>query len=135
MIVVDASIVLKWLMPHEPLAEGALAIRQGHTEGRQPCACPDLLLYEVANALITKSRVPLEEAATGLALVLRDELIRYPFEDGNPGYALRVAREHHLSLYDAAYVALAKRLECDLVTADRQLYQRTRDLTWVKYLN
>ena len=135
MIVVDASIVLKWLMPHEPLAEGALAIRQGHIEGRQPCACPDLLFYEVANALITKSRVPLEEAATGLALVLRDELMRYPFEEGDPGFALRLARECRLSLYDAAYVALAKRLGCELVTADRQLSQRTRHLPWVRSLD
>jgi len=134
MIVVDASIVLKWLMPHEPMAKGALAIRQGHVEGRQPCACPELLLYEVANVLITKSRLPLEEAAAGLALVLRDELIRYPFEEGDPAFALRLARDYSLSAYDAVYVALAKQLGCELVTADRRLSQRTRHLPWVTFL-
>ena len=135
MIVVDASIVLKWLMPHEELVDEALAIRQDHIEGRQPCACPELLLYEVANALITKSQVPLEEAIAGLALVLRDELIQYPFEDNDHGFAMRVAREHRLSLYDAAYVALAKKLECQLVTANRRLYHQVRRLKWVALLN
>lgn len=135
MIVVDASIVLKWLMPAEPLAAGALAIRQGHVEGRQPCACPELLLYEVANVLITKSRLPHDEAMAGVALVLRDELMRYPFEESDPVLAMRLARERGLSLYDAAYVALAKRLGCEFITADRQLYQRTRPLTWVKCLD
>ena len=134
MIVVDASVVLKWLMPQESLAEGALAIRQGHIDGRQPCACPELLLYEVANALITKSRVPFEEAIAGIALVLNDELLRYPFEDSDYVAALRMAREQGLSLYDAAYVALAKQLGCQFVTADRQLYQRTRPLRWVTLL-
>lgn len=134
MIVVDASVVLKWLMPQESLAAGALAIRQGHIDGRQPCACPDLLVYEVANALITKSRVPVEEAIAGIALVLNDELLRYPFEEGDDVAALRMAREQGLSLYDAAYVALAKQLGCQFVTADRQLYQRTRPLRWVTLL-
>ena len=135
MIVVDASVVLKWLMPRESHAEGAIAIRQGHIEGREPCACPELLLYEVANALITKSQLSVEEALAGLALVLNDELVRYPLEEADPDFAMRVARERSLSLYDAAYVALAKQLGCTLVTADRQLYQRTRPLKWVTLLS
>ena len=134
MIVVDASVVMKWLMPRESHAESAFAIRQGHIEGREPCACPELLLYEVADALITKSRLPVEEALAGLALMLNDELVRYPLEEADPDVAMRVARERGLSLYDAAYVALAKQLGCTLVTADRQLYQRTRPLKWVTLL-
>lgn len=134
MIVVDASVVLKWLMPHEALARGAFAIRQRHMDGRQPCACPELLLYEVANALITKSHVPLEEAIAALTLILNDELIRYPLEAADHGFAMRVAREQQLSLYDASYVALAKKLDCSLITADRQLYHRTRSLKWVSLL-
>ena len=134
MIVVDASVVLKWLMPHEAPVDTALAIRQDHIDGRQPCACPELLLYEVANALVTKSQVPIEEAMAGLALVLGDELIRYPLDEGDHGVAMRIARAQHLSLYDAAYVALAKKLGCLLVTADRQLYHRAQTLKWVSLL-
>jgi predicted nucleic acid-binding protein len=134
MIVVDASVVLNWLMPQERVSEQAVAIRQAHVDGRQPCAGPELLFYEVANALITKSHVAAAEALAAVISVLGLELATYPFDEGDYPFALRVARDHGLSLYDACYVALAKTLNCEFVTADRRLHGKVSHLKWARLL-
>jgi predicted nucleic acid-binding protein len=36
--------------------------------------------------------------------------------------AFRLAREHRLSAYDCAYIALAEKESCYFVTGDRKLY-------------
>lgn len=58
MIVADASVILKWILPDEPNREEALMLRQQHVEGEAPIATPDLLLYEVANVLPMKRDDP-----------------------------------------------------------------------------
>lgn len=37
--------------------------------------------------------------------------------------SVRIAREYHISLYDAVYVALAISFEAPLITADKKLAQ------------
>lgn len=41
--------------------------------------------------------------------------------------ALRLAAEHHLTAYDAQFVALAQSLDCWLVTEDQQLLKKLPD--------
>jgi predicted nucleic acid-binding protein len=66
--------------------------------------------------------------------VLSLELATYPFDEGDYPFAMRVARDHGLSLYDACYVALAKTLSCEFVTADRQLHGKIRQVKWARLL-
>jgi predicted nucleic acid-binding protein len=39
-----------------------------------------------------------------------------------------------LTLYDASYIELAKKLECDFVTFDRKLFEKVKGLKRVKLL-
>jgi predicted nucleic acid-binding protein len=49
-VVVDASAVCKWFIP-ETDSSAAIALRDAHVGGRIRLLAPDLLSYEVANAL------------------------------------------------------------------------------------
>jgi predicted nucleic acid-binding protein len=84
---------------------------------------PDLFFIECTNILwkyVHRFDYPLESAQqdvanlTGLPLrtVLTGELV---------GEALEIAVTHGITAYDAAYVALARRLSLPLVTADESL--------------
>lgn len=84
---------------------------------------PDLVFLEFANALAVQIRagtLPEEEAAASL-----DDLLDLPLEIyagrtlAAQAHALAVARK--ISVYDAAYLALAIGCEAVLVTADRRL--------------
>ena len=50
-LVVDASVAAKWFVP-ETDSDKAVTLRNRHVEGGLTLMAPDLLIYEVANALV-----------------------------------------------------------------------------------
>ena len=48
--------------------------------------------------------------------------------------AVTLAFEHNITVYDAFYLALAKEIEFTFITADKKLYERVRDLNFVKFI-
>ncbi|HEY1941818.1 MAG TPA: type II toxin-antitoxin system VapC family toxin [Roseiarcus sp.] len=117
--VADASIVAAWLLPDEddPLSRAALqALR------RDKVIAPAILWFEVRNVLIvSERRGRLDEERTNTAISI---LNRLPIEiDGAPNdmQAIRLARRHRLSVYDACYLELTLRTELPLATRDARL--------------
>ena len=47
---------------------------------------------------------------------------------------ITLSRRYRITLYDAAYISLAKRLKCPFVTADKRLYEKVKELKGVKLL-
>ena len=78
----------------------------------------DLTLYEVANAIGVKQGDAHEANRVNHLLVkcCRDRVL--PVEAELLDSALQVAAEHRLTVYDAAYVAAARRNGMTLVSAD-----------------
>jgi len=134
MIVCDASVILKWMFDDEAGGDRAGRLKESHVEGTEIIAVPDLLFYEVANVLATKTR--LNEAAVNetFSLLWDFQLERFDFglEEFMGGLAL--SRKYKITLYDAAYVELSRRLKCAFVTADGKLYEKTKNLKRVELL-
>ena len=117
-LVIDASVVVKWVIP-EALSDRADRVRDHEGDIR----APDLLLIEVANALWRKTlarEISPREADTALDLVQRSGLdLR-----GTPPLvprAMELARRLGHPVYDCVYLALAEREGVPLVTADQRL--------------
>lgn len=118
-IVVDASIVGCWCFPDEasPVAEAALA-----AVAADEMVVPAVWWFEVLNLLSTGERHGrLDPAGSAEFLAELDRLaIRIdlrPVRDA----VLALARTHRLTVYDAAYLELARRVEAPLATLDRRL--------------
>lgn len=114
-VVVDAS-ALAALLFGEPAGPRVAA----RLEGR-PLLAPTLLRYEMASVCLKKARAePKKEALLRRALGLSAEMgireIQVPV-DG----LLDLARRVNLSVYDAAYLWLARHLGAELVTLDARL--------------
>ena len=92
LLVVDASVAVKWVMPENYSGE-ALALLRDHLEDRVE-----------ALQLITESEPMLEEVDK----ILSEE-------------ALRISLDLGVTVYDAAYLALASRLRATFYTADERL--------------
>jgi predicted nucleic acid-binding protein len=123
LIVVDASIVTKWLANEPDSAAAARLLDRDDS-----FAAPDIILAETANALWKKQRAGEIEAseladaitvllAADLMLVLSAELLKD---------AAALAAAHGHPVYDCLYLALARRETATLATADRLLARLSR---------
>jgi predicted nucleic acid-binding protein len=117
--VVDAS-VLAALAFGEPRADEAATLLSS-----ADLYAPELLSYELANVALRKSQrypaqAPQIARALETVLSLDISLVSAVATD-----LLALALERKLSAYDAAYLLLAQRLNCPLVTFDERLAKQT----------
>ena len=134
MIVLDASVVLKWIFDDEDGGERATSLKDAHVAGHEIVAAPDLLFYEIGNVLATKTRLSEAAIAEAFSLLWDFSLERFDLglEEFQSGLVL--SRKYKITLYDAAYVELSRRLKCTFVTADRKLYEKVKSIKSVELL-
>ena len=137
-LVVDASVVLKWLglFRHEPLVTEAQSLLDRWLQGSLELVAPDLLWAEVANAHwrgARQNRFTSADARASLATLHSHGLLivqSEPFIDR----ALEIALRYERTAYDSLYVALAENLNATLVTADEKLANALAGSFPVKWL-
>ncbi|MGO8678830.1 MAG: type II toxin-antitoxin system VapC family toxin [Limisphaerales bacterium] len=121
--VIDPSVALAWLLPDETNARAA-TIRAALENGADAWV-PVHWWLEIGNALLMaerRGRITPREVAQALSLVNA-----LPFEEDEetaeqiPVRTFGLAREHGLTIYDAAYLELAQRRGAILATFDKQL--------------
>jgi len=121
-LLVDASVWVSLVEQGSPHREAAASLIRKQSGMLNAL---DLTLYEVANAIGVK-RGHAEEANRVNRLLLRSCRDRvFPVEVELLDSALRIAGENGLTIYDAAYVAAARRHGMTLVSVDvRDLVSR-----------
>lgn len=114
-LLLDASVWIAAVLPTDSGHEAALALIR---KPPRPLAAIDLTSYEIANAVGVRDRQP--ASAETLSRVLQRRCRgRIATLDANMlELTLRVACEHELTAYDAAYVAAARSNGWRLVSLD-----------------
>ncbi|OGZ43972.1 MAG: hypothetical protein A3J55_00885 [Candidatus Ryanbacteria bacterium RIFCSPHIGHO2_02_FULL_45_17b] len=133
MIVLDASVVIKWLQ-EEAGSEEARVFERQHVSGEDVVGVPDLLYYEVANVLRHKSGITEEGGLAVMDILTGMELQAFNFSLKELKEVYSLAHSHNITVYDALYVYLARQLHCPFVTADRKLYQHIKQYGWATLL-
>ncbi|NOZ76486.1 MAG: type II toxin-antitoxin system VapC family toxin [Euryarchaeota archaeon] len=130
-IVVDASVAVKWFL-EEVHSEKAEALLKDYARGLVDLVSPDLMPYEVLNALrynLDFGKADLEKVAS---VIEGYQLLLVPF---NAGTTIDMAYDHGITIYDATYVALAKEMGIEFYTADERLLDKLADLKWARHLS
>lgn len=135
MVVVDASVVFKWLVEEDvPTTQAAQDLLARFLSGVEKVIAPDVLLYELGNVFASKTKLSLKEAKSNWQEFVKFELpIFYP----NLKFiskCLEFAKNYHVSVYDAAYAVLAKDKKCNLITADGNFVSQV-NLPFIKHLS
>jgi len=120
-LVIDASVAIKWVV-QEPGTAEALALRKANL------AAPDLLVPECANILWKKHRLgqlTADEAKAAAQLLERADIDLTPMRAHlHAATALAIELDH--PAYDCLYIALALEKGCAFATADRRLLRKSQ---------
>lgn len=120
-IVLDNSVILSWCLQDEtdPLAEQAMLRTVEHG-----AVVPGIWWYEVRNALVMNERRGRLTAPDTEATLADLRQLRISLDQAHDGSVLvALAREHALSVYDAAYLEVALRRTLPLASLDKRLIQ------------
>jgi predicted nucleic acid-binding protein len=116
--VVDACVVVKWLIPETFSLDAARLL-----DDTNELIAPDLLIPEVGNVLWKKIRlreITLAEGGEALALFQSAPVKLYECAELLEE-AFKIANTSGRSIYDCFYLALAIQEKCQMVTADEKL--------------
>ena len=120
--VLDASLALQWFLEDEADRKYSLAVLASLSEKRT--SVPLLWFYEVGNGLLMayrRKRITFDQIG-GFLTRLRALPIEAAQQTPSEIFELPVlAQSHNLTNYDAAYLALANRLNLPLATTDSEL--------------
>ncbi len=133
--VIDACVAMTWVMPDEGGA--AANVLRAHQERRVGLLAPTIWEYEIANSLKTaviRGRIESDFGRECLTDLLGMGIHFIAFSDLAPrSWELALTRD--LSVYDAAYIALAEERECELYTCDAKLAHAAENLVTVQLLH
>lgn len=119
-IVVDASLVVKWFI-NEKYSQLALEIRDHFVNGEIELYAPNLLHYEVLNALKYSDLFSRENLADAVTSLENYGIIQLPLNGEYAQKTMTLAVEHNISIYDAAYVGLTDVMGICAYSADKKL--------------
>ena len=123
MIVVDASVVLKWIKADEEDRGKATALYLKHID--KQILVPPLLFIEVANALATKSTTDDADITLALAYIFNAKLTVAVVEPEDIIQAAVFSKKYRTTVYDMLYAVIAQKHQTQLVTADENFIRKT----------
>ncbi len=123
LLIPDASVILKWVLPpeHEPGVQDAVAILERFVAGEIELVVPSLWYYEVGN---TVARLVPNDAGEYLDQLRHLGMAEVGAASAIELRALAFVRRFGVTFYDAVYHAVAAELDGTLVTADRRYIAR-----------
>ncbi len=137
-LVIDASVVVKWIIPGEPWEEEAKTLKNEIVLGRVETYAPELIVYEVSSAIYKAIKNKILKAQDGVKALkaissIGLNLVQISWHDA--AEILELATSTGLTVYDSAYLWLSKMLKAKLVTADKELRRRGENIAETILLN
>lgn len=116
-LVVDSSVVIKWLFTQdEEYVAQADQILQNAQEQRAQLYAPELTRYEIGNILWKKKQLSVKDVQTLLVIYYGFPLIYVAQTEELAKYAAHISRTYDITYYDASFLALTDALHATLVT-------------------
>jgi predicted nucleic acid-binding protein len=125
--VLDTSVVVKWFSEYdEDDLDKALRLRNGILERRCSVTVPDLIFYELANALRYNPRFLVEDVKDAMDSVINMEFDVKGIEPDVMTSAIEIGFKFNVTLYDAYFMALSQKENMPFVTADYKFAKRVK---------
>jgi len=125
--VLDTSVVLKWFSEYgEDDLNRAFQIREYLLEGSVHFIVPELLFYELANALRYNTRFSTKDVSEAIDSVFDMELEVARIDKRIMEEAIALAFKYHITVYDAYFLGLSRAEGKPLITADYKFFEKMK---------
>lgn len=125
--VLDTSVILKWFSESgESDLDRALQLRQSMLEGTIFFVVPDLLFYELANALRHNPNFSKKDVEQAILSVFEMGLEVKSLNEEVMKEAISLAFKHDITVYDAYFLALSRKEGKPFITADYRFMGRLK---------
>ena len=131
-LVIDASVVAKWIIPGEPWEKEANTLKNAIASGRVKAYAPMLIVYELASVLlkaIKNNILKAEDGVEALKAIGSIGINLIPIEWEESAEILKIAAALGLTTYDSTYLWLSKKIKGRLITADEELKRKGETVT------
>lgn len=119
-MIVDASVVVKWLNSNELDSNKAFLLYKEHIERGNQISVPQLLFIEIANYLATNTHTSTANIKKSLNFLYESNFIICAVTEDSLIEAAVLAKKHKTSVYDMVYAVLAQKNNTTLITADNK---------------
>jgi predicted nucleic acid-binding protein len=125
--ILDTSVVLKWFSEYgEDDLDRAFQIREYLLEGSVHFIVPELLFYELANALRYNPRFSTKDVSEAIDSVFDMELEVARIDKRIMEEAIALAFKYHITVYDAYFLGLSRAEGKPLITADYKFFEKMK---------
>jgi len=122
-LVLDASVIVKWFCEEE-YTDIALGLRQRFLTGSIIVVVPELMFYEVTNAIRYNNVLSLEEKVGLIDDILSLGFDVVPSNSAILSAAMKSALDTGTPIYDNVYLAVGRFKRCPLITADKAFREK-----------
>ena len=123
--VIDTSVAVKWLSDEDD-TDKALQLRKDLLDAECQLIIPDLLIYEISNALRHNPHLSDDDVKLALASLFNMSLVMKTPDPACMDRAIDLAFEFDVSVYDAYFLALARIEKIPFITADYTFLKRMK---------
>jgi len=134
MIVVDSSIIVKWIKADEVDSGKARIIYDQYKANKVQIIVPQFVFIELANYLVTKSRTTINHIRKLINFLINLGLEIHQIKDNEIVEATLLAKKSGTTVYDMLYAVVANKHKVLLITADEKFIKKTK-FPFVKLLS
>ena len=137
-VVVDASVVAKWVIPGEPWDAQAERLKEKIVYGEVKAYAPTLLLYELASVILKATSMHILKFNDGVKAI--EAIGQLGIDIQPPSWndmveILNITSTTGMTVYDSSYLHLSKRVGGKLITADKELREKGKTVAKTLLLN
>lgn len=115
-LILDSSVIVKWLnSQNETFLEQTDRILKQVEKGKVEIVVPELVKYEIGNAILSK-KLTLPETKSCLATLYAIPINFVPLDLEAAQRTMEIASELNITYYDASFLSLVEKLGAVLVT-------------------
>jgi len=124
--VIDTSVAVKWFSKVESDTKKALQLRQKMLDGICSVTVPDLLIYELANALKHNPNFLSKDVKVALDSIFNMGIEIRKADSLVLSHAIDIAFRFNVTVYDACFMALSQIEKMPFITSDYKFIEHVK---------